>query len=89
MCDETKKPATNEVSSTDLFAELIECLEMYSDDDDYSKTTRSCEYISNGVTEETFFEFYGDSTAAKRGLEIVAILRANTQNELPRGSTNK
>lgn len=58
-----------------LINELETILESYADDDNYSKTVRQCEWVSNGVTEETFYEFDGDSTLTKRGLEIIAQLK--------------
>ena len=60
--------------SKDDFLKLKDILECYADDNDYTETTRSCEWVTNGVTEETFHEFDGDSSDAKKGLEILARL---------------
>lgn len=65
--------------NTKLISELETILNSYAEDSNYSTTTRQCEWISNGVTEETFYEFDGDSTLAKRGLEIIIQLKANQQ----------
>ena len=55
----------------ELFNELYEILNEYADDDNYSTSIRSLEYISNNRSEETFYEFDGDSKGAKRGIELL------------------
>ena len=57
--------------SKENFEALKSILECYADDDDYYETTRSCEWVTNGVTEETFHQFDGDASEAKLGLKIL------------------
>jgi lipocalin len=53
---------------TDLLNELRECLAYYADDDEYGVV-----YDNNGRfgAEQKWTTFAGDSSAAKRGLEII------------------
>ena len=68
-----------------MLAELAEILTEYADDENYYTTKRDCEWVTNGVTEETFSEFFGDSEGAKRGLEIVRLLQANVEISVEKG----
>jgi len=69
--------------STKNFEKLKSILECYSVDGDYIETTRQCEWITNGVTEETFYEFDGDSSDAKKGLAILDRLTQQFDREDP------
>lgn len=58
--------------------ELEEILKMYADEDNYWTETRACEFISNGVREETSDCTSNDSEEAIKGLEILDIIRSKT-----------
>ena len=60
----------------ELISKLKDILKEYADDDNYSKTTRECAYVSNNVTEERFYEFDGSSKDAKEGLKLLKQLEA-------------
>ena len=74
--------------AVELLRELKQILAEYANDDNYSTSTQSYDgkYISNGVTEETYYEFDGDSSGAKKGLEIVDKLLTTPAKPAPRTS---
>ena len=54
-----------------LLIKLKDILEEYADDNNYSASVRSCSIVTNGHSEETFYEFFGDSDGAKEGIELI------------------
>jgi hypothetical protein len=59
----------------ELIDEICEILAVYADESAYSQCTRDCYPIINNHTEETFYEFDGDSVLANRGLQLIKDLR--------------
>ncbi|MCK9279203.1 MAG: hypothetical protein M0P71_01055 [Melioribacteraceae bacterium] len=64
-----------------LLKKLEKCLRNYSNDDNYTLETRTCELIGARTRVETFNDFNGDSRAAKKGIKIVKTIK----NKLGKG----
>ena len=64
----------NSIAIEKLIDEIDSILMNYADESAYSQCTRDC-YPINNHTEETFYEFDGDSVLANRGLQLIKDLR--------------
>lgn len=72
---ELTRKLQGDIMKSELLDELEQILSKYADDTNYYTSTRSCEWVSNGVREEKFHQFIGTSKPAKRALKIIKELK--------------
>lgn len=63
----------------DLLNELEEILKMYADKDNYWTETKSCEFVSNGVTECIYNCTDNDPSEAIQGLEVLEKIKSQVK----------
>jgi hypothetical protein len=65
----------------EMIDRLDDILMVYADESNYHQTTRRCEFVTNNVDEETFYEFDGDAKLANEGLCIIEKIRKTLRDE--------